>query len=302
MPTFSTYDGTELAYHPVGEGKPLVCLPGGPMRASEYLGDLGGLAAHRQLIRLDLRGTGDSAAPAAAAAPLGYRCDRQVDDVEALRAHLGLARLDLLAHSAAGELALLYAARHPRRLASLTLVTPSATAAGIEATTEDRREAMALRAGEPWYAAATAAFEEVLAGRATDEVWATLKRFNHARWDAAAQAMVAASPRQINQEAAAAFFGAGAFDPAATRAALATLAAPVLVVAGALDGGPRPAKARALAGLFGHGRLAVLEGAGHFPWLDEPGAFVRTVAGFPDSATRGGDAEAGTAAGGARPA
>ncbi|MFD5746241.1 alpha/beta fold hydrolase [Streptomyces sp. NPDC127033] len=300
MPTFSTYDGTELAYHLVGEGKPLVCLPGGPMRASEYLGDLGGLAAHRQLVRLDLRGTGDSAAPAAA--PLAYRCDRQVDDVEALRAHLGLARLDLLAHSAAGELALLYAARHPSRLASLTLVTPSATAAGIEATPEDRREAMALRAGEPWYAAAAAAFEEVLAGRATDEVWATLKRFNHARWDAAAQAMVAASPRQINQEAAAAFFGEGAFDPAATRAALAALAAPVLVVAGALDGGPRPAKARALAGLFGHGRLTVLEGAGHFPWLDEPGAFVRAVAGFPDSGTHGGNAEEEAEAGGARPA
>lgn len=44
MPTFTTYDGTELAYHLQGEGAPLICLPGGAMRASEYLGDLGGLA------------------------------------------------------------------------------------------------------------------------------------------------------------------------------------------------------------------------------------------------------------------
>ncbi|MGW5401537.1 hypothetical protein [Streptomyces sp. NPDC003952] len=35
---FTTYDGTELAYHVQGEGEPLLCLPGGAMRASAYLG------------------------------------------------------------------------------------------------------------------------------------------------------------------------------------------------------------------------------------------------------------------------
>lgn len=97
MPTFSAYDTTPLAYHLVGEGEPLIVLPGGPMRASAYLGDLGGLSAVRQLVLLDLRGTGDSAAPED---PATYRCDRLVDDVEALRRHLGLDRIDLLAHSA----------------------------------------------------------------------------------------------------------------------------------------------------------------------------------------------------------
>lgn len=52
----------------------------------------------RQLVLLDLRGTGDSAVPDD---PATYRCDRQAADVEALRAHLGLERVDLLAHSAA---------------------------------------------------------------------------------------------------------------------------------------------------------------------------------------------------------
>jgi proline iminopeptidase len=46
-----------------GDGPPLVCLPGGPMQASVYLGALGGLSSHRQLIMLDLRGTGQSAIP-----------------------------------------------------------------------------------------------------------------------------------------------------------------------------------------------------------------------------------------------
>lgn len=97
MPTFTASDGTEIAYRLRGEGEPLVVLPGGPMQASAYLGDLGGLAAHRQLVLLDLRGTGDSAVPADAAT---YRCDHLVDDVEMLRAHMGLADMDLLAHSA----------------------------------------------------------------------------------------------------------------------------------------------------------------------------------------------------------
>ncbi len=98
MPAFAADDGTELAYHVMGEGEPLLCLPGGPMRASAYLGDLGGLSRHRQLVLLDLRGTGDSAVPAD---PSTYRCDRQVPDIEALRRHLGLDHIDVLAHSAA---------------------------------------------------------------------------------------------------------------------------------------------------------------------------------------------------------
>jgi pimeloyl-ACP methyl ester carboxylesterase len=64
MPAFTATDGTELAYHVAGEGEPLLCLPGGPMRASAYLGDLGGLARRRRLVMLDLRGTGDSGIPA----------------------------------------------------------------------------------------------------------------------------------------------------------------------------------------------------------------------------------------------
>lgn len=42
MPTFRAPDGTLLAHHTFGDGPPLVCLPGGPMRASAYLGELGG--------------------------------------------------------------------------------------------------------------------------------------------------------------------------------------------------------------------------------------------------------------------
>ncbi|MFJ4923877.1 alpha/beta fold hydrolase [Streptomyces sp. NPDC088725] len=279
MLAFRTYDGTELAYHAEGEGEPLLCLPGGPMCGSGYLGGLGGLAAHRRLILLDPRGTGGSAVPDDTST---YRCDRQVEDVEALRKRLGLERVDVLAHSAAGNLATLYAARYPHRLRSLTLVAPGVRAVGIEITEEDRREALALRRQEPWYEAAAAAFEEVRRGRATRAAWDALVPAAYGRWDAGAQDHAASADQQKNARAAAAFYADGAFDPAATRAALKAVDAPVLVLAGALDMGPRPDRARELAELFPHGRAAVQKGAGHYPWLDDPGAFVRTVVSFLD--------------------
>jgi pimeloyl-ACP methyl ester carboxylesterase len=132
---FSSADGTRLAYHVVGEGEPLICLPGGPMMSSAYLGDLGGLSEQRSLVRLGLRGTGESDEPAD---PMSYRCDRQVDDVEALRTQLGRERIDLVAHSAGGTLTVLYAARYPGRVDHLVLVTPSPRVVGVEIADIDR--------------------------------------------------------------------------------------------------------------------------------------------------------------------
>jgi pimeloyl-ACP methyl ester carboxylesterase len=277
MPAFTAPDGTELAYHVVGEGEPLLCLPGGPMRASAYLGDLGGLARRRRLVMLDLRGTGDSGIPAD---PATYRCDRQVPDVEALRDHLELDRVDLLAHSAAGDLAILYAARHPRRIRSLTMITARARALGVEFTEEHRREAAALRTAEPWFKAAYDAYKAVWAGSATDADWDAVAPFFYGRWDAAAQAHAASDVDQTNVEAADAYASAGAFAPAATRAAIAALDARVLVLAGELDSGPLPRVAAAIAGMFPEAELFVQPDAGHFPWLDDSPLFARTVGRF----------------------
>jgi pimeloyl-ACP methyl ester carboxylesterase len=38
MRRFRSWDGTELAYRVAGSGPPLVCIPGGPGQAVEYLG------------------------------------------------------------------------------------------------------------------------------------------------------------------------------------------------------------------------------------------------------------------------
>ncbi|MEU1405766.1 alpha/beta hydrolase [Streptomyces sp. NPDC005728] len=280
MPTFTAADGTRLAYHFRGAGEPLTVLPGGPMCASSYLGDLGGLTAHRRLALLDLRGTGDSAVPVDQAT---YRCDRLVDDVEMWRAHMGLDHMDLLAHSAAACLAMLYAARYPHRIRRLVLITPNPSALGLRATPEERLAAARLRAGEPWFAEAFPAFEAWLVGGGDfDEVFMP---FFYGRWDDAARDHDAAAEEQTNDDAGDRYFGEGAFAPDSTRAALAALNAPVLVYAGGRDGNPGPDLARRAAEAFPRAEFTVQAGAGHYPWLDDPEHFVGRIRAFLDGDT-----------------
>ncbi|MFI5908038.1 alpha/beta fold hydrolase [Dactylosporangium sp. NPDC051541] len=276
MAIFEAFDGTVLAFHRMGAGRPLVCVPGGPMQASSYLGDLGGLARRWPLLALDLRGTGDSEEPAD---PGTYRCDRQVDDLEALRVHLGFDTIDLLAHSGGATLAMLYAARFPTRVGRLALVTPSPRPVGIEVTNDDRRDVAVLRRDEPWFPEAFASLERIWAGTATDADWVAITPFVYGRWDDTARANAERAESLTNRAAAAAYYADDAFDPVAVRAGLALLTAPVLILAGEFDVQLGPKHAAEYAAFFGSplappAEVAVMPGAGHFPWLDDPESFV----------------------------
>lgn len=271
MPTFSAPDGTRLAYRVLGGGDPVICVPGG-FADSTYLGDLGGLAAHRQLVVLDVRGTGRSAVPDD---PSTYRCDRLVDDVEALREHLGLAAIDLLAHSGGVNIATRYAAQHPKNVRRLALIGPSTRAVGIEITGQMRRAVARLRKDEPWFPAAYAALEALTEGRGGSPE--AIAPFFWGRWDAAARKHHAAS--QPSNTEAVTFFGAeGAFDPPVTRAALVTLDSPVLLLTGEYDVNSPPETTAEFARLFPHATTIVQPGAGHYPWLDDHTLFVALTA------------------------
>jgi len=277
MAKFRSVDGTELAYRRAGSGPVVVCLPGGPMQASTYLGDLGGLSTQLCLVRLDLRGTGDSALPAD---PATFRCDWQVDDVEALRRHLGLDRMNLLAHSAGASLAVAYAVQHPDRIERLALITPSSRSVDLPITDQQRRLVAELRRNEVWFPEAYAAFERIWAGDATAEDWIAITPFTYGRWDGDASAHAALGASQRNTSAAAVFASSDAPDPGGARAALACLPAPVRLTAGEHDVALPPDVAVEYAKFFRQAELAVEPGGGHYPWLDDPVWFVRTVETF----------------------
>lgn len=275
--SFASYDGTEIGYRVLGDGLPLVCLPGGPGRAAGYLGDLGGLSASRQLVLLDPRGVGSSADPAD---PATFRVDRLVSDVESLRIHLGLDRMDLLAHSAGSVLATLYAAAYPRRLSRLILITPGLAAAGVEGTEDEFLAALARREAEPWYPEARAALEKIMAGDMSVEAFRASRPLFYGRWDETAQAHATAGVSERHHAAREGYFAGAVLDPAVTRAALKKLTAPVLLYAGELDPMVTPSVVRAAAPVFKDATVVVQPGASHFPWVDGPAAFAAAVGSF----------------------
>ena len=277
MAQFTSYDGTKLAFRRAGAGRPLVCLPGGPGRTPSYLGDLGGLGAWRELILPDTRGTGESAVPAD---PAAYRCDRLARDVEALRAELGLERIDLLGHSAGGSVALRYAAACPERIDHLVLLSPGPQPLGLDFTDAQQQAAMRRRSAEPWYQEAQAALQAAEAGDDSAETRLRYMPFFYGRWDDAARAHALVGFSEQARTVQAGFYAPGAFNPPATRAGLAQVTAPVMVYAGEAEIGPTAELAAEAAGLFPSWELTVQPGAGHYPWLDDPAWFTAKLLAF----------------------
>jgi proline iminopeptidase len=120
MPSLTTADGRALAWRESGSGPVLLFHPGGPGCSAAYFGDLPELAARRTLVLLDPRGTGASDRPAD---PAGYALEDYVADVEAVREHLGLERLDVLGHSHGGFVAMAWAGAHLERVGRLVLAS-----------------------------------------------------------------------------------------------------------------------------------------------------------------------------------
>lgn len=279
MGYFASYDGVELAYRLSGDGSPLVCLPGGPGRAAEYLGDLGGLGSSRQLVLLDPRGVGLSSDPVDAAT---FRVDRLVHDVEALRVHLGLERVDLLAHSAGANLALLYAAAFPERISRLILVTPGLGAVGVDGDEAEFEAALERSAAEPWYSVARAALEKIFAGDLSIETFRASRPLFYGRWDEAARTHATVGVADRHMAARLGYFAGVDIDPAAITSALTKLSAPVLLLVGEADPMVTPAMARAAAQVFNDATVVIQPGAGHFPWVDDPVGFASAVNAFLD--------------------
>ena len=117
--TFETA-GLAIYYEEVGGGAglPLVVVNGGPGFDHTYMHCSDAwdrVASKRKVVFYDQRDNGRSSE-----LKEGQSCllADQIADLDALRAHLGLEKMDLLGHSWGGYLVMAYAARHPDRSAA----------------------------------------------------------------------------------------------------------------------------------------------------------------------------------------
>ncbi|HXH34805.1 MAG TPA: alpha/beta hydrolase [Plantibacter sp.] len=279
MTSFTSHDGTRLHVDLRGDDSlpDLVVLAGGPARHPVYLGDLGGLSSRRRLVILHQRGVGESdegATEAAASWPA------LAEDVESLRQWLGSERIELLAHSAGTRVAISYAARYPQRLDRLCLVTPPAT--WLVDADDDSAGIIARHAGEDWYQGFLEAVPALLAApdsASGNRQFPFVAPIAWARWDDTArehERLGAWHPAAQD-----AFVHAPSIDEVEDiRDALRMLTAPVLVIAGAEDGLTGLAPVVDLARRFPLGQAVVLDGCGHYPWVEAPASFAAAVTPF----------------------
>jgi pimeloyl-ACP methyl ester carboxylesterase len=266
-----------LAVHSAGDGSPVLCVPGGPGRAAEYLEDLGGLSRSRRLLVLDNRGTGASELPADRSS---LQFPRLADDLDDVRRELALSPADVLGHSAGCPVVLLDAARRVDGVRRLVLVTPSGRPFGW--TPDDLDGIRAGRADEPWFAEAAeaqAALEHANP-RLRSELEKETRPFWYGRWDDRAKAHAAGGDHQMSLRASAAFPPADGYDPVAARESLGAIRAEVLIVVGGRDALTGATVADRFADVLPKAEIVAIDRAGHFPWVDEPEMFREAVESF----------------------
>jgi proline iminopeptidase len=273
----TTADGRRLAYKRIGSGPTLVCHGGGPGFSALYLGDLGGLDEHLELVLLDPRGTGGSDRPADSRA---YSIDDYADDVEELRGDLGLERIALLGHSHGGVVALAYAAAHPARVRRLI-----AADSLVRMHPEEQEELKSRHRDEPWYEDAQRAFEQEDAGEYSSdaELEAIVRRFwpmYFADYDERAATYVDEfiMGERPNPHALKLFNeGIPEWD---MRGELASIEAPTLVITGEYDFICGPACAEDIADGIGGAQKVVVEDCGHFTFVEKPDEFCAAIEEF----------------------
>ena len=279
---FTTSDGRKLTYRRMGSGQVLVCHPGGPGFSSLEFGDLAGLWEKYTLVLLNPRGTGASDRPSD---PRAYAIDDYVEDIDALRVHLGLERIMLLGYSHGGVVAQAYAAKYPGRVRKLVLVC---TLARFGPEQEKAMEAgMEQRLSQPWYADAQAAIEAEQAGQFTsdeelsDILFRELPLYFARFGPAEAGYLDTLRNDSINADTLK-FFNNEVFPTFDLREALRGITAPTLVITGSEDFICGPVCADEIAAGIPGSRKVVVGDSGHMIFVEQPEAFYNEVTDFLD--------------------
>lgn len=119
----TTSDSARLYYRIIGHAADtIIAIHGGPgMDHESIFGDFKVLAEHHTVIFYDQRGGGKSTLPADT---MTLVAKRQVQDLDELRKHFGLARVTLMAHSYGPLLAASYAIAHPDNVKRMVFFGP----------------------------------------------------------------------------------------------------------------------------------------------------------------------------------
>lgn len=256
-----------------GAGTPLVVVNGGPGFDHRYLHTSPvweSVARRRRVVFYDQRGNGGSPA-----LKPGQSCTLadQIADLDALRDHLGFAKIALLGHSWGGYLAMAYAAYHPERIERLILSDSAAPKwsetvflfKSVFPETVARQEALAF--------AVERGDKEALAADLR-QYFSMLFYSLEKRDTFLAKASTFVFRREVNQALT------SDLSRHDLRLELPKFRFPTLVITGRYDMNVAPSVAYQIHQQISESRFVVFEHSGHLPFYEEPREFVRLLEQF----------------------
>ncbi len=269
---FTSADHYRIAYYAQGNGPAMLVIPGGPGLDSAYLRDaVKSLNVRSYLI--DLRGTGASHVPET---PSAITVNHMLQDMERLRVSLHLRNWIVFGHSFGGYLAQAYAAKYPDAVRALVLVSSSAPDLSLEAQVQhslaqrispnDQIRLSALR--ELNTTNPDAAMQQQM------DIMLPYFFADRSKWPKVKPYMD--PPHNSYAMSRALYRDLGANHVAGS---LRLLQAPALIVYGAKDGGVDPFS-RAIRANLNSSKLAIVNNAGHFVWVEQPKIFAITINDF----------------------
>ena len=250
---------------------PLVVLPAAAFSWQDYTPILEHFASERRVFALDWPGFGASEKPAPAT--FTYSAASYAETLAGWLDGLGIGRAVLLGNGIGATAAILYAAAHPKRVLGLALSGPLGFGAG------GRFGRLAGRALT--HPALLRRLEPILTSLALGPTTPLTTEIATRRHEQRAADDYAASVAAF-----AALWGSLEDFREELIARAREVTAPAIVIRGALDALVTEADAQRAADALGeHGGIRVaLPDAGHLPFLQQPGPFLRAVAGVLNTA------------------
>ena len=251
-------------------------LHGGPgADHTSYKPTFSALADRMQLVYVDHRGQGRSAR----ASQASYTLENNVEDLEALRLHLGLDSIIVIGGSYGGMVALAYAARYPGSVSQLIVYATTASHEFLpraQRTLRDRGTPEQITIAQKLWDGTFQSNDEL---KTYFEILGPLYSYRTEPVDQSEPQSVAWGDRILSYEATNEAFG-GFLRTYDIRSELAKITAPTLVLAGRHDWICAPEWSEEIARLIPGAEVQIFEDSGHMLRTDEPERLITTIAEF----------------------
>jgi len=263
---FTTIKGVRFSFIDEGEGQTILFVHGFPLSRVIWQPQIEALTKNYRVIAPDLRGHGESSAPAGV-----YTMDAFAEDLQALIAERKCAPVVLVGHSMGGYISFAFYRKFPQSVRAMVLFCTRAIADSAEG--KIARENLAQRAEREGAAA--------VAGQTLPKMFAPTS--SDSSQGKSGRPDLVESVRQImlaiSVNALAGSLRGMAARPSAVEL-LAKITVPTLVIAGENDLIVPASESAAMAGAIPDAELVMIPHAGHLASLENPEAVAATLRAF----------------------